>query len=1184
MTHLALSFLGPFRATLGEEPISGLQSPRLQALLAYLAVEANRKHVRRALAEMIWPNRPEGEALGALRYALSNLRTAIGDREADPPFLRITHSTLRFNIASDATLDAHRFQRQIAAAEASSDERSAIDALGSAVALYRGEFLEGLCLPDAVAFEEWILLQRERLARQMASALRRLATLHERDGAYEAAQAWAERRLRIEPWNEGAHRQLMRVLALSGQRTRALAQYETCRQQLAQELGVELGRATRALYSAIREGRMKAPSHGGLESLASPLGLPVPSSASFVAREEALVRLDQLLDEALAGRGRVVFITGEAGSGKTALWRAFGRRAMEAHSGLVVAAGQSSAQAGAGDPYLPFREILQILTGDVEPQRAGGTITPDHARRLWAVFPPAAEALVTYGSDLVDRLVPGMPLLSRAQAFAPSGASWLPKLRALVEREEAAESPPGERQAALFEQVTRVLRHLARRYPLILVLDDLQWADRGSLSLLFHLGRRLAGSRILLVGAYRPGDVAPGPGDQRPGERHPLLPIVHELQRVYGKVKIDLDEMPERGFVDAYLDTEPNRLGDPFRQALTRHTGGNPLFTIEMLRALQARGSLVWDADGRWIVDGDLEWELLPARVEAVIAERLNRLSLQARRTLGVASVAGETFAAEIVAQAQKIDPAEVFRRLDESLSEPHRLVQRHRVERLANDGSRVSHYHFRHTLFQKFIYRQLGPAERVHLHQRVGSAIEAVYAGEPERLASQAPQLAYHFQEAGAVEQAIRYRQQAGERAVRLSASEDAIHHFNQGLELIKTLPETSQRHAQELQLLLALVPPLQAARGYGAPETGRTCNRALALCQRMGDIPEIRPVLWLLGSFYTVRAEHDKALELHQYTLQLAEESRHALWVALAHWVLGSTLMYVGKFRRAAESLDRMVEHYDPDRDHALTHQLGQNPGVDSLTYSAWTLWFLGYPDRARERSRRAVALADQLDHPLTQAFALGVNAVLHQMRRSRRGIGWAVDRMSPIVEEEGLLFYRTSLSYLRGLLRTQADQAWIGLQEMEQALADWEGAGTEMHRPHLMAWLAEAYGRAGEVERGLTLLDEALALAQARNERYFEAEIHRLRGKLLVAIEDEVDAEASLRQAIDVARQQEAKSWELRATMSLSRLWQQQGKLSEARRSLEEVYSWFSEGFDTPDLQDARSLLDQLSINAG
>ena len=1178
MTHLALAFLGSFRATLGDEPVSGLQSPRLQALLAYLAVETNRKHARRALGEMIWPNRPEGEALEALRYALSNLRTAIGDREAAPPFLHITRTTLRFNTASDYTLDVDCFQQQIASAESASEDPTAIDALESAVALYRGDFLEDLFLPDAVAFEEWILLQRELLARQMASALRRLVIVHERDGAYDTAQIWAEQRLRIEPWNEAAHRQLMRTLALSGQRARALVQYETCRQRLNEELGVEPGRATQALYQAIREGQLVAATRRG-----TTLEAPVPSTP-LLAREEELARLEQFLGEVLAGQGRVVFVTGEAGSGKTALWRAFARRAMEAHGGLVVAAGQSSAQAGAGDPYLPFREILQTLTGDVEPQRAGGTITLEHARRLWAVFPDAAETVVTYGPGLVDRFVPGASFLSRAQAFAPSGSSWLPELQALVEREGTTSSPPGERQAALFEQVTRVLRRLARRSPMILVMDDLQWADRGSLSLLFHLGRRLAGSRILLVGAYRPGDVASRhDGDRRGarrGARHPLLSIVNELQRAYGEVKIDLDRTPEREFVDAYLDTEPNRLGDPFREALARHTGGNPLFTIEMLRALQARGDLMRDEGGRWVTNQELDWELLPARVEAVVAERVGHLSSQFQRTLGVASVIGETFTAEVVARAQEIDAAEILRRLDEPLSESHRLVQLHRVERLASGGRRLSHYQFRHVLFQKFVYRQLSEAERAYLHRRVGAAIEAVYAGEPERLASHAPQLAYHFQEAGAVERAIHYRQQAGEQAVRLSANEEAIQHFTQGLELLDSLPDTARRDAQELELLLALAAPLQAVRGYGAPETGRTYDRALALCQRMGDMPEVRPVLWLLGSFYTVRAEYDKALELHQCTLKLAEESGHALWVALAQWVLGSTLMYVGKFRRAAASLDHMVERYDPARHHALTRQLGQDPGVDSLTYSAWTLWFLGYPDQAMERGRRAVALANQLGHPLTQAFALGLNGVLYQLCRSPSSVRQAIAQMAPVVEEEGLRFYKISLAYLRGLCQAWEGEGWIGRRAMEQASVAWEATGAEMHRPHLMAWLAEVYGRAGEVERGLALLDEALALVEDHNERYFEAEIYRLRGELLVSSGDEARAEESFQRAIAVARQQEAKSWELRATMSLSRLWRRQGKADQARRNLEGVYEWFSEGFGTPDLRDARSLLDELS----
>jgi 8-oxo-dGTP pyrophosphatase MutT (NUDIX family) len=416
----------------------------------------------------------------------------------------------------------------------------------------------------------------------MSAALHRLAAAHEARGDYEQAQAYARRQLELEPWDEAAHRRVMRLLALSRQRGAALVHYETCRRLLAEELGVEPTRETTALYESIRHGTFydRETRRRRDKKTFVPLspGRAV-SPPSFVGRERELAQLDGYLDVALAGQGRVVFVTGEAGSGKTVLVGEFTRRAMAAHSDLVVAAGRCNAHFGIGDPYLPFREILQMLTGDVEHQRAGGVITGQHARRLWSLLPDAVRALVDDGPNLVDLLLPGAALALRAEVFAPGGAAWRTRLEELVKQRPVEEEADqvALHQTDLFEQVTRVLQSLARQHPLILVVDDLQWADAGSVSLLFHLGRRLAGSRILVVGAYRPGDLAlihqDPKGFPKPlgsGDRHPLEAVVHEFQRDLGDIYVDLDQAGGRPFVEALLDSEPNRLGAAFRETPTR--------------------------------------------------------------------------------------------------------------------------------------------------------------------------------------------------------------------------------------------------------------------------------------------------------------------------------------------------------------------------------------------------------------------------------------------------------------------------------------------------------------------------------------------------------------------------------------------------------------------------------------
>jgi len=432
----------------------------------------------------------------------------------------------------------------------------------------------------------------------------------------------------------------------------------------------------------------------------------------FVGREHELARLDEYLQKALAGQGQVVFVTGNAGRGKTALLQEFAYQAQEGYGELLIASGNCNPHTGAGDPYLPFRDVLGMLTGDVESQWATGAITQVHARRLWEHLPDTIEVLIDNGPDLMDVFVFGGELVKRASTAVFEKAPWLDRLRALAERERPA---PGElEQTHLFDQFTNVLSELASQRPLLIVLDDLQWADAGSIDLIFHLSRRIEGGRILIACAYRPDEVVLG----RNGGRHPLEKVLSELKRYFGDIWIDLGEMDEaedRDFVDTFLDTEPNRLDKEFRHALYRHTSGHPLFTIELLRAMQERGDLIHDGLGRWIEGPALDWSTLPARVEGVIEERVGRLETELREILSVASVEGEDFTAQVIAQVQEIGERQLLRDLSQELEKRHRLV---RVGGEVRVGRRhLSRYQFAHTLIQRYLYNELSPGERRLLH-----------------------------------------------------------------------------------------------------------------------------------------------------------------------------------------------------------------------------------------------------------------------------------------------------------------------------------------------------------------------------------------------------------------------------------------------------------------------------------
>ena len=516
----------------------------------------------------------------------------------------------------------------------------------------------------------------------------------------------------------------------------------------------------------------------------------------FVARQRELAQLDAFLNRALDGQGGVCFVVGEPGSGKTALTQEFIRRSQETHTDLIAAIGNCNAQTGVGEAYLPFREVLGLLTGDLEAKLAQGAITAEGANRLQKVLARSGLLLLEVGPDLVGTFVPGGKIFAIIGKAVAKQVGWDTKLTATVQHKPAkgALTQASIEQDHIFEQFTNFLIKFAAEHPLLIVLDDLQWADVSSMSLLFHIGRRIGQSRILIIGTYRPDELALA----REDASHPLVKVLAEFKRLFGEIEIELaqgDGGAERSFVDAYVDAEPNRLGYDFRRALAQRTGGNPLFIAELLGYMREHGQLVKNAEGEWCAATSVDWTVLPARVEGVIEERLLRLGKDGRETLVVGSVEGQSFTAEVIAQIRKTDDREIVRRLSTEMSRQHHLVGAAGVERAGS--RRLSHYQFRHNLFQRYLYEGLDEIERSYLHEDVGNTLEAFYES---RLDDVAVQLARHFSIAGLDEKAARYHRRAGELAAAHYAHDEAVQHFSQALALT---PATDS--AARCQLLLA-------------------------------------------------------------------------------------------------------------------------------------------------------------------------------------------------------------------------------------------------------------------------------------------------------------------------------------------------------------------------------------------
>ncbi|MEZ4615885.1 MAG: AAA family ATPase [Caldilineaceae bacterium] len=756
-------------------------------------------------------------------------------------------------------------------------------------------------------------------------------------------------------------------------------------------------------------------------------------SSPLVAREGELAQLNDHLDAALSSDGGIVFITGEAGDGKTMLAQAFVQQSQAQHPELVVATGNCNAYTGIGDPYLPFREILELLTGDIESRWLAGAMSSTYAKRLWESIPHAVEALLETGPDLIGSFLLGPALLTRATAAVTArNAAMLPQLQSVVARRQAEPQAAHLQQKSLFAQYTRVLQTLAHHQPLLLVIDDLQWADAGSISLLFHLCRHLTGQRILIVGIYRGAEVALG----RAGERHPLEAILNELQRLFGEIHVRLNQAIGRHFVDALLDIEPNQLDQAFRDALYKQTGGHPLFTVEMVHGLQARGDLIQNAVGEWEASPTLDWQILPARVEGIIKERIGRLPLPLQEILQVASVAGETFCAEIIAHIQGSDKRQIAAQLGGMLDRQQQLVQAQGSQQIG--ATLLSHYRFRHILFQQYLYNSLDPIQRRYLHRAVAAELEASY-GEGTR--NIAPQLARHYTIAGDNRRALPYFIMAGDTAAAIYAHTEAEAHYRHALELVNIGPVESNQPTDEEQLT--------------------------QLYSRLGRTLE-------LGAHY------DRAIECYEEMEDVARGRGHRA-MRLTSILARATIRTTVNFARDPAQGQLLLEEA-----RALARQLGDQTAEAKIL---WNLLILsaytgGDIHQRLAYGEQALTLVRQLELPEQLAFTL------HDIFYAYAGAGqW--ERAKACLYEARDLWQRLNNLPMRSETLMRLHWTYLVMGQYEQAIAHAEQAyqlGVESNNLDAQAlshfMLGFIYWEQGEIERAITTMTEDIAIAESVN----------------------------------------------------------------------------------------------------
>jgi predicted ATPase/DNA-binding winged helix-turn-helix (wHTH) protein len=739
--------------------------------------------------------------------------------------------------------------------------------------------------------------------------------------------------------------------------------------------------------------------------------------------------------------------------------------------------------------------------------------------------------------DLIDRQVTrtlqALGLAPDAEApyllhllGVPAGTARLPSLS------------PEELKARIYTTFWRLLRHMSQRHPLVLAIEDLHWIDATSEAMLTALVEHLADVPMLLVATYRAGYHPPWL-DKSYATQLSLQPLTSReshrlLQAVFSTVDVP----------------------DSLVQQLIEQAEGNPFFLEE----------LAWTAMEHGV---SRPLEVVPETVQAVLMARMDRLPPAEKHLLQIAAVIGKDVPVDVL-EAVAEQPVAVVHKELERLQHTEFLYESRLVP--------VPIYTFKHALTQEVAYHALLRSTRQPYHQRIAQVLAEQF---PDTAALYPEVVAHHYTEAGLGEQALPYWQQAGQRAIERSANAEAISHLTKGLEVLETLPETPERVQHELTLCLTLGPALLMIKGHGSPEVEAIYSRAYTLCQRIGESPQRFSALAGLWRFYFTRARFRMARELAEQCFTLAQGRQEPVLLQEVQQMLGSTLLFVGEFLSAREHLELGITLYDPLRSRTRTLVNATDPGVVCLARAAWALWLLGYPTQALRRMQEALALAQELSHPYSLGFALNYATVLHGWRREIPLVQERAVALLSLASEQGFVQWSNAGMVMQGWALIEQGAIQEGMEQFQQALGTAQTTSYEVARTQRLARLADAYGKCGQAEAGLRVLAEALAMVHHHGDHYYEAELYRLKGVsfLLRAVPTEQEAEADFRQALDVARQQHAKAWELRAAMSLSRLLQNQGKRAAAHQLLASIYDWFTEGFDTADLQEAKALLDAL-----
>jgi DNA-binding SARP family transcriptional activator/predicted ATPase len=1076
--RLVVRLLGGVEIARGKTRVKGFESKKAVALFCYLALDP-REHSRDALAAVFWGDLPDAAAKKNLRDVLSTLQRVV------KPYLLITRESVAFNSASPHWIDVVEFERQIAdsrSLSADSPSPPAISHLLSAISHYRSDFMEGFVVRDAQPFEEWMLARRERLKELAAHAFQELSAQHLARGNLAEAEESARGLLRLQPWQELAHRQLMLLLALRGDRAGALAQYETLRRVLADELEVAPLEETTALSRRIATGELAelvAPSAS--EQIARVAVSPL------VGRERELSQLQDAWRAAMQGKPQIVLIEGEAGIGKTRLAQEFMDWAAAQQSAVA------SAQSYLAEQGLAFRTVTRWLRSE----------------SVRATLPLLEDVWLTRLAWLLPEILAKRPTLPAPPPIADPAAREL-----------------------FFQALARAC--LIAKRALVLFCDDLHWCDSSTLDWIEYLLRFDARARLLVVATARSEELAVDDNLQS------------RLTRLCGQGLLSLRVTPQRLSRDetatlaGCLTPEPAALGK--MESLYSETEGNPLFIVESVRA----GFLQQTAP------------MLPTTVQAVIESRLRQLSAPARQLAMLAATIGRDFAYDVLAQASGESDRKVLKGLDE-------LCRR---GILREQGA--ANYDFSHAKIREVAYAQIGAARRRVLHRRVAQVLEQVYRDDFDRVGGL---VAEQYERAHMPKEATLYYSCAAAGAQRLFANRAAESLLTHALTQLKTLPETRERAEHELDLQNRLGLVLTIIEGLSSPAAFTAFERARALAERLGDARALFQALAGSLDFYPTRLGLVPACQVGERLVAIARDLQDERLQMQARVDAARMLFWRGDFYEAEDHLDQaQVSEGKACGEGGLLRRV--EPEAFYLSYKGLIECLRGFPDRGLKRVEQSIALCHRRALLYGERFAISFLTYALFLRGEWPALQNQTEQQVAFCREHHMPHWIPGGISLGGYALVQQGRLAEGIAQIQEGIRYQRELGNQLGISHMLGLLADAYGRSGRFEEGLALVAAAEQLALTRSEGYALAELYRLNGELLLrqSPQNQNAAEALFQRALEIAQQQGARWFELRAATSVARLL----PTDQARARLAEICAGFTEGFDTTAWREAQVVL--------